>query len=174
MQAYAQLLTPTSLVIIFSFIAVVALVIVLRWKLQKKKTSKAKKSSLLVFDTNGTFGELPDADKPAFKGTPWYWQEKGGWVEIFERVMKGDKVEIVPFNLTAKIIGAEAAKKKSSFAGKQTVAPDALHQALRWPSLKIMFKFDNGLMDKINMWLGVALVGILLLFLFLVLSSVKG
>lgn len=48
--------------------------------------------------------------------------------------------------------------------------PDKLFRALNWDCARLLLMRRDSLMEKVNLWLGVALVGILAFIIFLILS----
>lgn len=56
---------------------------------------------------------------------------------------------------------------------QEGISPEELFRAVNWPELLLLFKMRQQLLEKIKVGLMVALVGILLLFIFLILSSTE-
>lgn len=48
---------------------------------------------------------------------------------------------------------------------------DSLYRALRWETVRRLLSYKATMLDKINMWIGVALVGILAFIIFIILGG---
>jgi hypothetical protein len=123
------------------------------WPFRKKPKPKPKRKGL-VFDGHRFGVETIEDDD--IQGAQYRWN--GVWTHTFAR----ERGDLKPFRIR-------------EYIGDAPVLPDKLYRGLRWKScVQPLFRIEASWLDKVNMWLGIALIGILLLALFLLFSSITG
>jgi len=109
---------------------------------------------LMVFDKHEfEVEQIPETDVPR---DTFMWQFEGKWVHLVER----KNGELKPISL------------RDVLTAKDNIPPSRLYRALRWKEAEIVFRIPDTLMEKLNVGLTVALLGILGFFIYLVFSSI--
>jgi len=113
---------------------------------------KAKRERCFVFQ-DGVFGVIPYAlaTQPPISSR---WEYKGKWVWLLERIA-GDLYTI------------------PDFTKEPEISPEELFQAVSWKEAELLFALKRTLLEKIKVGLMIGLVGLLLLFLFILMSSME-
>ena len=120
---------------------------------------------MLVFDSER--GIYPIRHQPVGK----LWKFKGRFFYCAKRVVyyekEKEREELVPYDPLAEWRGKSKDKE-----GIYT--PEDLFDAINWPEAGAVYRMGSGFMQKLNLGLMVALVGILCFFIYVMFSSFVG
>jgi len=120
---------------------------------------------VLVFDSER--GIYPIRHQPVGK----LWKFKGRFFYCAKRVVyyekEKEREELVPYDPLAEWRGKSKDKE-----GIYT--PEDLFDAINWPEAGAVYRMGSGFMQKLNLGLMVALVGILCFFIYVMFSSFVG
>lgn len=129
---------------------------------------KPSVATVLVFDDE--VGIQATQGKPI--GKPWRFKD---WYvycakkeAIYDKESKEVTETLVPFDPLAKW-RADSLKRKSPI-----YTPEDLYDAIEWREVGVVYKLGSDLLQKLNLWLMVVLVGILCFFIFLLTSNYMG
>ena len=123
------------------------------------KIPRPQKVWVLVFDESGI-----SVVQRELVGKPWLLN--GNYVYC-AKPKDGNQKELIPFDPLAKW---RAEREK-----RQTVhTPEDLYDAIEWREVAAVYKLGGNLMQKLNLGLMVALVGILCFFVYVIFSSITG
>lgn len=121
----------------------------------KKKNTPVNRTGLVFSGTSFGIETLPDK---APEGTPYRWMGEK-WTDTYVRDAEGN---LKPFKLR-------------DFIAPDSILPDKQYRALKWKScVQPLFRLSQSWLDKVNQWMGVALIGILLVALFVLYSALTG
>ncbi len=120
----------------------------------KKKAPAGRKG--LVF--SGSYFEMESIPENTTEGTPYRWLGEN-WTDVYVKDADG---KLKPFKI-------------KEFISPDSMLPDKLYRGLKWKNcVQPLFRLPQSWLDKVNMWLGIALIGILLLALYLLYTAMTG
>ncbi|GEM_PF-3725153 len=108
------------------------------------------------------------------------WRYKNRWVYLVKHIKnKNGEMEYRPYdpyitNFDDEIKPAKSKELKDAKKIPLLISPEKLYRALRCREIAILFNLNSDRLQKIKLGLMVGLVGILLFFLYLIFSNIKG
>ncbi len=126
-------------------------------RVKKKERNLIDLSRCLIFE-NGSYGveNLPIDPLPPVR-SQWKYHNKWTYVLIRHKGM----MFTLPNDFTLQCYG------------ETPISPEELFQAVQWPELTQLFKLEQTLLEKIKVGLMVGLVALLMLFIFILMSSLE-
>jgi hypothetical protein len=104
-------------------------------------------------------------------GDPWNYN--GKWVYLVKRDKEGSYHIYDPYIMTPEEIEENRETKKEKEIA-EIILPDELARAALWPERQVLFSQVNTRLAKVRTGLMIALVGVLIFFIYLIFSSMTG